>query len=100
MMQRAKVVFAGGSQGMGLATARLAAVQSADVRESILFVSRVAAAAMPGGSATAAVNGAIEAVGRVGTAEELAAAVWLLLTNGFMTGTVLPVDGEHRLAAP
>ena len=39
-------------------------------------------------------------VGRVGTAEDLAAAVWLLLTNGFITGTVLPVDGGHRLAAP
>lgn len=125
-----------------------AAVQAADVRESIVFVSGVAAATpMRGGSATAAVNGAIEAlvrtlavelaplrvnavspgivatptwdamaeddrtamfdrlagalpVGRVGTAEELAAAVWLLLTNGFITGTVLAVDGGHRLAAP
>ncbi|MEI7761048.1 MAG: SDR family oxidoreductase [Thermoleophilia bacterium] len=125
-----------------------AAVQAADVRESIVFVSGVAAATpMRGGSATAAVNGAVEAlmrtlavelapvrvnvvspgivatptwdfmavedrdamldrfagalpVGRVGTAEELAAAVWLLLTNGFITGTVLPVDGGHRLAAP
>jgi len=125
-----------------------AAVQAADVRESITFVSGVAAATpMRGGSATAAVNGAIEAlvrtlavelapvrvnavspgivatptwnalsdedrdamfdrlagalpVGRVGTAEELGAAIWLLLTNGFITGTVLPVDGGHRLAAP
>ena len=102
---------------------------------------------MRGGSATAAVNGAIEAlvrtlavelapvrvnavspgivatptwdamaaedrdamferlaaalpVGRVGTADDLGAAVWLLLTNGFVTGIVLPVDGGHRLAAP
>jgi NAD(P)-dependent dehydrogenase (short-subunit alcohol dehydrogenase family) len=38
--------------------------------------------------------------GRIGTADELAAAIWLLLTNGFVTGTVLPVDGGHRLAAP
>lgn len=124
------------------------AVQAADVRESIVFVSGVAAATpMRGGSATAAVNGAIEALvrtlavelapvrvnavspgivatptwdamaaderqamfdrlasalptGRVGTADDLAAAVWLLLTNGFITGTVLPVDGGHRLAAP
>ena len=125
-----------------------AAVQAADVRESIVFVSGVAATTPArGGAATAAVNGAIEAlvrtlavelapvrvnavspgivatptwdampaadrdamfdrlagalpVGRVGTAEDLAAAVWLLLTNGFITGTVLPVDGGHRLAAP
>lgn len=125
-----------------------AAVQAADVRGSIVFVSGVAATTpMRGGSATAAVNGAVEALvrtlavelapvrvnavspgivatptwdgmaaedreamfarlegalpsGRVGTAEDLAAAVWLLLTNGFITGTVLPVDGGHRLAAP
>ena len=125
-----------------------AAVQAADVRESIVFVSGVAAATPArGGAATAAVNGAVEAlvrtlavelapvrvnalspgivatptwdamaapdrdamfdrlagalpVGRVGTAEDLAAAIWLLLTNGFMTGTVLPVDGGHRLSAP
>jgi NAD(P)-dependent dehydrogenase (short-subunit alcohol dehydrogenase family) len=38
--------------------------------------------------------------GRVGTADDLAAAIWLLLTNGFVTGIVLPVDGGHRLAAP
>ncbi len=125
-----------------------AAVQAADVRESIVFVSGVAATTpMRGGSATAAVNGAIEALvrtlavelapvrvnavspgivatptwdgmaaedraamfdrladalpaGRVGTADDLAEAVWLLLTNGFVTGIVLPVDGGHRLAAP
>ncbi len=125
-----------------------AAVQAADVRESIVFVSGVAATTpMRGGSATAAVNGAIEALvrtlavelapvrvnavspgiidtptwdpmaaddrkamfdrlagalpaGRIGAAEELGEAIWLLLTNGYMTGTVLPVDGGHRLAAP
>lgn len=38
--------------------------------------------------------------GRVGTADDLAEAIWLLLTNGFVTGTGLPVDGGHRLAAP
>jgi NAD(P)-dependent dehydrogenase (short-subunit alcohol dehydrogenase family) len=124
------------------------AVQAADVRESIVFVSGVAATTpMRGGSATAAVNGAIEALvrtlavelapvrvnavspgivatptwdgmadadreamfdrlagalpaGRVGAADELAAAIWLLLTNAFITGIVLPVDGGHRLAAP
>ena len=124
------------------------AVQAADVRESVVFVSGVAATTpMRGGSATAAVNGAIEALvrtlavelapvrvnavspgivatptwdgmadadreamfdrlagalpsGRVGEADELGAAIWLLLTNAFITGTVLPVDGGHRLAAP
>jgi NAD(P)-dependent dehydrogenase (short-subunit alcohol dehydrogenase family) len=123
------------------------AVQATDVRGSIVFVSGVAATTpMRGGSATAAVNGAIEALvrtlavelapvrvnavspgivatptwdgmaaadreamfgrltdalpaGRVGLAEDLADAVWLLLTNGFITGTVLHVDGGHRLAA-
>jgi len=125
-----------------------AAVQAAEVRESIVFVTGVAAATpMRGGSATAAVNGALEALvrtlavelapvrvnavspgiiatptwdgmaaedraamfdrlagalpaGRVGAAEDLAAGIWLLLTNGFVTGIVLPVDGGHRLAAP
>jgi NAD(P)-dependent dehydrogenase (short-subunit alcohol dehydrogenase family) len=125
-----------------------AAVQAADVRKSVVFVSGVAAhTPMRGGSATAAVNGAIEAlvrtlavelapvrvnavspgivatptwdamavedrdamfgrlagalpVGRVGTPEEIGAAVWFLLTNGFVTGTVLPVDGGHRLSGP
>jgi NAD(P)-dependent dehydrogenase (short-subunit alcohol dehydrogenase family) len=125
-----------------------AAVQAADVRGSIVFVSGVAATTpMRGGAATAAVNGAIEAlvrtlavelapvrvnavspgivatptwdamaakdrdamfdrlsaalpVGRVGTPDELGQAVWFLLTNGFVTGAVVPVDGGHRLAAP
>ena len=125
-----------------------AAIQAADVRESIVLVSGVAATTpMRGGSVTAAVNGATESlvrtlavelapvrvnvvspgivatptwdgmpaddrdamferlsgslpVGRVGTADELAEAIWLLLTNGFVTGSVLHVDGGHRLAAP
>ena len=38
--------------------------------------------------------------GRVGTAEDVAHAIWLLLTNTFVTGTILGVDGGHRLAAP
>jgi NAD(P)-dependent dehydrogenase (short-subunit alcohol dehydrogenase family) len=126
----------------------LAAIQAADVRESIVLTSGAAAwAPMRGGAATAAVNGAVEALvrtlavelapvrvnavcpgivdtptwagmeaeqreamfdrlraalpaGRIGTAEDLAHAIWLLLTNGFVTGTVLGVDGGHRLAAP
>lgn len=126
----------------------LAAIQAADVRESIVLTSGVAAwTPMRGGAATAAVNGAIEAlvrtlavelapvrvnavcpgivdtptwaglapadrdamfsrlgsalpVGRVGTTNDLADAIWALLTNGFVTGTTLHVDGGHRLAAP
>ena len=118
------------------------------MRGSIVFVSGVAATTpMRGGSATAAVNGAVEALvrtlavelapvrvnavspgivatptwdgmaaedreamfarlagalpaGRVGVADDLAEAIWLLLTNGFVTGITLPVDGGHRLAAP
>jgi NAD(P)-dependent dehydrogenase (short-subunit alcohol dehydrogenase family) len=38
--------------------------------------------------------------GRVGTADEIGAAIWMLLTNDFVTGVTLPVDGGHRLAAP
>jgi NAD(P)-dependent dehydrogenase (short-subunit alcohol dehydrogenase family) len=126
----------------------LAAIQVADVRESIVLTSGVAAwTPMRGGAATAAVNGAVEALvrtlavelapvrvnavcpgivdtptwagladdareamfarlsanlpaGRVGVAEDVAHGIWLLLTNSFVTGTVLGVDGGHRLAAP
>ena len=126
----------------------LAAVQSADVRRSIVLLSGAAASTpMRGGAATAAVNGAVEAlmrtlavelapvrvnavspgiidtptwaampddqreamfsrlagslpVGRVGSADDVADAIWHLLTNEFVTGTVLHVDGGHRLAAP
>ena len=38
-------------------------------------------------------------VGRVGTAEEIAQAVVLVMTNGFMTGAVLDVDGGHLVQA-
>jgi NAD(P)-dependent dehydrogenase (short-subunit alcohol dehydrogenase family) len=126
----------------------LAVVQAADVRESVVLLSGVAAATpMRGGAATAAVNGAVEAlvrtlavelapvrvnavspgivdtptwgalpdadreamfgrlagalpVGRVGTADDIAGAIWHLLTNGFVTGAVVHADGGHRLAAP
>ncbi len=125
-----------------------AAIQAADVRCSIVLVSGVASVTpMRGGSATGAVNGAVEAlvrtlavelapvrvnavspgiiatptwdampaedrqamfdrlagslpVGRIGTADDVAAGIWMLLTNEFVTGVVLPVDGGHRLAAP
>jgi NAD(P)-dependent dehydrogenase (short-subunit alcohol dehydrogenase family) len=125
-----------------------AAVQAADVRRSIVLLSGAAASTpMRGGSSTAAVNGAVEAlvrtlavelapvrvnavspgiidtptwdampaeqrsalfarladalpVGRVGTSDDVADAIWHLLTNEFVTGTVLHVDGGHRLAAP
>jgi NAD(P)-dependent dehydrogenase (short-subunit alcohol dehydrogenase family) len=126
----------------------LAAVQATDVRRSIVLLSGAAASTpMRGGAATAAVNGAVEAlvrtlavelapvrvnavapgiidtptwsampaeqrnamftrladalpVGRVGSAEDVASGIWHLLTNEFVTGTVLQVDGGHRLAAP
>ncbi len=125
-----------------------AAIQAATVTRSIVLLSGVAASTpMRGGSATAAVNGAVEAlvrtlavelapvrvnavspgivdtptwagmdaeqrdamferlsgalpVGRVGTAADVADGIWHLLTNEFVTGTVLHVDGGHRLAAP
>jgi NAD(P)-dependent dehydrogenase (short-subunit alcohol dehydrogenase family) len=38
--------------------------------------------------------------GRVGTADDLAGAIVFLLENGFVTGTVLHVEGGHRLVAP
>jgi NAD(P)-dependent dehydrogenase (short-subunit alcohol dehydrogenase family) len=122
----------------------LAAIQAADVRESVVLVSGVAASTpMRGGAATAAVEALVRTLavelapvranavspgivdtptwgalpdadrhamfdrlagalpaGRVGRAEEIADAIWLLLTNPFVTGTVLHVDGGHRLAAP
>jgi NAD(P)-dependent dehydrogenase (short-subunit alcohol dehydrogenase family) len=126
----------------------LAAVQAAEVTGSIVLLSGVAASTpIRGGAATAAVNGAVEALvrtlavelapvrvnavspgivdtptwaamaaadrdamferlsgslpaGRVGSADDIGGAIWLLLTNGFVTGTVVHVDGGHRLAAP
>jgi NAD(P)-dependent dehydrogenase (short-subunit alcohol dehydrogenase family) len=126
----------------------LAAIQAADVRRSIVLMSGAAASTpMRGGAATAAVNGAVEALvrvlavelapvrvnavspgivdtpswaalddvqrramfdrlsgnlpaGRVGRAEDIAAAIVSMLENDFMTGEVLHVDGGHRLAAP
>ncbi len=126
----------------------LAAVQAADVRRSIVLVSGVfGSAPSRGAAATAAVNGAVEAltrvlavelapvrvnavspgivdtptwagmaddereamfarlrrslpVGRVGAPDDVADAIWHLLTNEFVTGTVLHVDGGHRLASP
>jgi NAD(P)-dependent dehydrogenase (short-subunit alcohol dehydrogenase family) len=38
--------------------------------------------------------------GRIGAPEDIADGIWHLLTNEFVTGTVLHVDGGHRLAAP
>jgi len=38
--------------------------------------------------------------GRIGGPEDVADGIWHLLTNQFVTGTVLHVDGGHRLAAP
>jgi NAD(P)-dependent dehydrogenase (short-subunit alcohol dehydrogenase family) len=36
-------------------------------------------------------------VGRIGHADDIAAAALFLMTNGFVTGTTLHVDGGHRL---
>jgi NAD(P)-dependent dehydrogenase (short-subunit alcohol dehydrogenase family) len=36
-------------------------------------------------------------VGRIGRPEEVAEAVVFLMTNGFITGTVLPIDGGGGL---
>jgi NAD(P)-dependent dehydrogenase (short-subunit alcohol dehydrogenase family) len=36
-------------------------------------------------------------VGRIGRPEEVAEAVVFLMTNGFVTGTVLPIDGGGGL---
>ncbi len=38
-------------------------------------------------------------VGRVGTAEDVAQAVIMAMTNGYLTGTVLDVDGGHLIRA-
>ncbi len=42
-------------------------------------------------------NGAKLPVGRIGRPEEVAAAVIFLMSNGFITGIVLPVDGGGGL---
>jgi NAD(P)-dependent dehydrogenase (short-subunit alcohol dehydrogenase family) len=44
-----------------------------------------------------AAMGARLPVGRVGRAQEVAEAVLFLMTNGFVTGTVLPIDGGGAL---
>jgi NAD(P)-dependent dehydrogenase (short-subunit alcohol dehydrogenase family) len=36
-------------------------------------------------------------VGRIGRAEDVASAVIFLMSNGFITGVVLPIDGGGRL---
>jgi len=42
-------------------------------------------------------RGARLPVGRIGRAEDVASAVIFLMSNGFMTGVVLPIDGGGRL---
>ena len=42
-------------------------------------------------------RGARLPVGRIGRPEEVAAAVIFLMNNGFVTGTVLPIDGGGGL---
>lgn len=46
----------------------------------------------------AQVGGALP-VGRVGEADEIAQGVVLAMTNGFMTGTILDIDGGHLVQA-
>ena len=58
---------------------------------SIVFTSGIAAAA-----ALAAVADRLP-VGRIGRTQDIAAAIIAPLRNGFITGTVLPADGGHRL---
>ncbi len=57
---------------------------------------------MPGMTATAkqerfAAMAARLPVGRVGHPEDIASAAMLVMTNGFMTGTTVHVDGGHQL---
>ena len=123
----------------------LAAIQSTEIRSSIVLTSGLAAAVpVPGAFFTGTVNGAVEAAvralarelapvrvnavapglidtpqyaampeerrramfertagalpaGRVGRPADVADAVWHLLTNEFVTGTVHAVDGGGRL---
>jgi NAD(P)-dependent dehydrogenase (short-subunit alcohol dehydrogenase family) len=42
-------------------------------------------------------TGASLPVGRVGTADEIADATLMLMTNGYMTGQVLDIDGGHMV---
>jgi pteridine reductase len=57
---------------------------------------------MPEGTSTAERRKVIDAtlVKRWGTVEELAEAVVLLLTNSFITGVCLPVDGGRSIYGP
>lgn len=57
---------------------------------------------MPEGTTTEERRRVIDAtlVKRWGTVEELAEAVWLLLTNRFITGVCLPVDGGRSVYGP
>jgi NAD(P)-dependent dehydrogenase (short-subunit alcohol dehydrogenase family) len=71
------VVVIGGTSGIGLATAERALGTGARV------ASDAVAASLP--------------VKRVGAAEDVAQTVLDLLTNGYSTGTVVDVDGGHRL---
>jgi NAD(P)-dependent dehydrogenase (short-subunit alcohol dehydrogenase family) len=123
----------------------IAAIQSTEIRSSIVLTSGVAASVPSVGAFFAgAVNGAVEAAvrglarelapvrvngvapgmidtplyarmpdeprramfgrvggalpaGRVGTAEDVAGGIWYLLTNEFVTGTVLEIDGGARI---
>jgi NAD(P)-dependent dehydrogenase (short-subunit alcohol dehydrogenase family) len=123
----------------------LAAIQSTEIRSSIVLTSGLSASVpAPGAFFTGTVNGAVEAAvrglarelapvrvnavapgmidtplyavmpetqrralfartagalpaGRVGTPDDVADAIWHLMINQFVTGTIVPVDGGSRL---
>jgi NAD(P)-dependent dehydrogenase (short-subunit alcohol dehydrogenase family) len=91
------MVVTGGSRGIGAATARLAAMRGYDV--AINYRTRQAAAeAVAADAARAQVRAPIveeTPLGRVGTPEEVAEAIFWLLSDAasFVTGTVVEVSG-------
>jgi NAD(P)-dependent dehydrogenase (short-subunit alcohol dehydrogenase family) len=100
-----RIVLLGGSSGVGLATAK----RCADAGLDVIVASREPERAdVPGEKAAldvtdaAAVPAFFEALGGIDhlVSTTVARAGGPVLTNDLVTGTVLPVDGGHRLAAP
>ena len=80
MMQNQKIVVIGGTSGMGLAIAKLAGRRGAKV---IVGMYAAIAKNLP--------------VGHVGTPADIAEAAVMLMTNPFITGVTLDVDGGGLL---